>query len=392
MKKLNQLFALCLLILMISGCGFLSKDKKTDLVSLDQLAAGAQAPMGMSRVNPKFIQDSGNTILAGFTHTAYAKNGLDFLLLPAINQVDLTKSIDNQEFIKDFYVDVRDDLSARKPGYFSLLTNNEIAVKVAASERAAMYQFSFPVQTKKVILFNSIVNELNDTTAITYLIQENMNTLLGYTSSSANPDKIPVFFAIRFSQPFSSMWTRSSEGWSFNVDSAYSGHDLLALFSFNKEPDTIKMKVGLSTSSMEGAVVSMKSIMGWDFKAFRDSSLNFWENMLLKACSDSYSDEETEAACNTSYKLLTRYPLLSDDYEEFWFHSGRVMKSQGFKKYDVSFDKLNINDAGTQVLMKYPEYYNNLQISRLDDRIGNDSLMQWIEINGRLPELDEMKD
>jgi len=309
MKNRIQVVALSFIILFFSGCSFFSEDKKLNVVSEELLDAGIQAPMGMIRVNPEINQDSGISTLTGFSHTAYAKEGIDFLLLPAIHAVDFTKLADNQDYIKDFYVTLRDDATYRKPGYLSLLTNDEIEVEVATQEKAAMYQITFPPSTDKIIIFNSLVNDFGDTSAISYLIQENMNTLLGYTASNANPDKIPVFFAIRFSQPFSSMWTRSSAGWSFIVDSAFTGHDLLTLFTFNKETDTIKMKVGLSTSSMEGAVASMKSIMGWDFKTQVDSSLNFWESMLLKACSDNQSDAILRISCLLGllfYRMIMR--------------------------------------------------------------------------------------
>jgi len=67
------------------------------------------------------------------------------------------------------------------------------------------------------------------------------------------------------------------------------------------------------------------------------------------------------------------------------------MKSTGFKKYDVSSFNTNLTEKETQILMKYPDYHTNLQVSLLDQRIGNDTLMQWIEQNGHLPDLDEMK-
>lgn len=241
---------------------------------------GPSIPFGMVQPGPDnrnfgWDHTSGyqykDTMLLGFSQTRFSGTGIsemgDVLLLP-FNQM--------KENLKNSYYKKTE---IGKVGYYSLIKKDDVKVELTCSERVAFHQYTFPDTEAKVFLDLQhglrFVFDENDAKGLVIdsdVQLENSTTISGYCSTQ-NWVNRTYFFTITFDQPFTNAVLQEKK---LNENAS----KYILDFILSKEK-TLKVKIALSTVSVEGAKLNMASeIPHWDFDKVYTKNKETWDTYL----------------------------------------------------------------------------------------------------------------
>ncbi|MEM1213533.1 MAG: hypothetical protein AAGI68_14690 [Planctomycetota bacterium] len=153
------------------------------------------------------------------------------------------------------------------PGYASLgLTDNRVLLELAGRGRAAVYRMTFPESEQCHALID--VSYPRDRFEGGEIRLHDAKTIEGFGEYRVGGEVVRVYFTFRFSKPF-----RQRSAWDGTgvldrgVGRAESPQALGAyVFFWNREGETILVKRGVSTVSLEDARASLyRDFPGWDF-------------------------------------------------------------------------------------------------------------------------------
>jgi predicted alpha-1,2-mannosidase len=241
---------------------------------------GPSMPFGMVQPGPDnqsygWNHTSGyqynDTLLLGFSQTRFSGTGInemgDILLLP-INPAN-----ENQK--NTYYKNTE----IAQVGYYSLIKKDNVKVELTCSERVAFHRYTFPEQKAKVLidLQHGLRFIFNENTAPGLVLEsevkiENNQTISGYCSTQ-NWVKRKYFFTLTFDQPFLIPQL---------LDKKENEKALKYNLEFNLNEDkTLQVKIALSTVSVEGAKLNLKTeIPNWDFNRVLSKNKMAWDNYL----------------------------------------------------------------------------------------------------------------
>lgn len=294
-------------ILAILGCAFafgacVTAENKTDYTAYvnpfigtgghGHTFPGAVVPHGMIQPSPDTRIDGwdacsgyhySDSMLNGFTQTHLSGTGCadygDFLLMPTCgnqiidNQID---TVQNRPFASSFsHAD-----ETAMPGYYStFLKRYGIKAEVTATERAALYRFTY-TKGKDAGLILDLDYSIQNQTNLDMRIE-----VLG--DSAVRAYKMTKYWAFdqqlsmyaQFSKPFTCKIINDTI-----IDS--NGHDFVrckALLRFSDIADNEELfvKVGVSAVDWDGAEKNVRSeISSWDFDKIRNAAHDKWNNYL----------------------------------------------------------------------------------------------------------------
>ncbi len=369
--------------LQFQSCKLADTSSPAHYLTAESLEKGAQFPSGMLQVEP-IVSDENN--LVGFSHTGQTSYLSDFLLLPIPQKINYFSPTPLREFADSLHNQSITHQDFPEPGLLQVSSQDEMEVEILTLENAAMYRIAFPPNAQANILLDPGFFSKDDDSTSIYVMQENMNTLLGFILSGKVGSSERLFFAIRFSSPFSGIRIRMEDSWEMDHNQSYSGKDLLAFVYFSPNLDTLKLKVGFSSASIDGAIMSMKSINTWNFDTIHKKVTDNWQQALQDSALFANSNIKPEEFYTSRYEWLTTFKLLSDSYEEFNFNNGAIMRAPGYRKLGVG-ENLDAYIKNRSFLMQnFPELSHDLWLSALDDVFGNERFIMIKDSLGRLPE------
>jgi predicted alpha-1,2-mannosidase len=243
---------------------------------------GPSMPFGMVQPGPDnkdygWNHTSGyqyrDTLLLGFSQTRFSGTGIsemgDVLLLP-INP--------KKEQLKNSYYK---NTEIGKVGYYALTKKDEVKVALTCSDRVAFHQYTFPEMEAQVLVdlqhgLRFVFDEHNPRGLVleSHVKVENSTTISGYCATQ-NWVNRRYFFTLTFDQPF----TKSTVPDPKENDKA---PKYLLDFTLPKNK-TLKVKIALSSASVEGAKLNMETeIPHWDFEKVYQNNLKTWEKYLSK--------------------------------------------------------------------------------------------------------------
>jgi predicted alpha-1,2-mannosidase len=133
-----------------------------------------------------------------------------------------------------------------------------------------------------------------------------------------------VFFAVRFSKPFSKSVVANIGGEGRTV----------GLLKFKDKQ--VMAKVGISSVSVENALANLdSSLPGWDFDATQKAASDVWEKELSKIRIQSADSVQKTIFYTSLYHTMISPALFSDSNGEFKGVKGTVQKADGYKRYTV---------------------------------------------------------
>ena len=243
---------------------------------------GPSMPFGMVQPGPDnkdfgWNHTSGyqykDTLISGFSQTRFSGTGInemgDVLLLP-INPI--------KDNLKNLYYKSSE---TGKVGYYSLVKKDDVKVELTCSERVAFHRYTFPQNNGRVLVdlqhglrFVFDDNHSNGLVIESDVKIENSTTISGYCSTQ-NWVNRKYFFTLIFDHPFTQTVDTGKKEY---------GKAPKYLLDFNlKKNKTLKVKIALSSVSVEGAKMNLnKEIPHWDFEKVYQNNLKTWENYLSK--------------------------------------------------------------------------------------------------------------
>lgn len=214
-----------------------------------------------------------DTLLLGFSQTRFSGTGInemgDVLILP-INP--------KKENLKNSYFK---NTEIGKVGYYALIKKDDVKVELTCSERVAFHQYTFPGNEAQVLVdlqhgLHFVFDENNQKALVVEsdVKIENNTTISGYCSTQ-NWVNRKYFFTLTFDQPFTKptiLEKKDNEkAPRYLLDFSLSGNKIL------------KLKIALSSVSVEGAKLNMKTeIPHWDFEKVYQKNNKTWEEYLSR--------------------------------------------------------------------------------------------------------------
>lgn len=255
---------------------------------------GATVPFGMVQLSPDNGQTTGspsgyrynNTEIVGFSHMhlsgANISEWLDISVMPLLNPLKDQDTI----FKAASFSHQNEQVS---PGYYAVKLDNGIQVELTTTERVGYHRYTFPAQTDPSIRFDLAFHQDPDLPTETFIKKVNDSTLVGYRYSKGWANKQRVYFAAKTSEPAKEFYLKSEiniEVGNINIglESNEEGEGVISqlIFDHTDVPKTIELKVALSMTSMDKALLALNEIPEWDFNAIKDQADTKWERELEK--------------------------------------------------------------------------------------------------------------
>ena len=267
---------------------------------------GPSMPFGMVQPGPDnniqgWNHTSGyqykDTLLLGFSQMRFSGTGIgemgNILLLP-FN--------DKKSKLKNSYFKETETASV---GYYSLLKKDQVKVELTCSERVAFHKYTFPDSRGKLLLdFQHGIQFLNDSLVLESDIKiENPTTISGYCKTKGWVTK-KYFFTINFETPFEKSTT-------LPIAKKQNAPKYILDFKLSKS-NILQVKIALSTVSIEGAKLNLKSeIPHWSFEKIKQNAEAAWNNYLNRIDIEA-PQKQKEIFYTSLYHLLLQPSNIAD--------------------------------------------------------------------------------
>ncbi|PWS26311.1 alpha-mannosidase [Pedobacter yonginense] len=340
---------------------------------------GAAVPFGMVQLSPDngrsgWDWSSGyhysDSTITGFSHTHLSGTGIgdwcDISVMPFVNSDTDKKATFSHKNEK------------AAPGYYSVKMSSGILASFTVTERVGFHSYAFPEGAKPMIQFDLGFHINWDKTEQGYVSVLNDSTLIGYRYSTGWAKNQKVYFAARTSKAFSLYKLYAAGG-------VVAGNKLLdtaarvQLFFPDAAGKKVLLKVALSSTTAEKALLALNEVKHWDFEKTRKDASAKWEAELQKIKIQS-SDQALKKIFYTALYHTCLSPVLYSDADGAYQNakSAQLKMEKGAQRYTVyslwdTFRALNPLFTLTQP-KKYPDILK--------------SMMAFYRENGLLPVWD----
>ena len=322
---------------------------------------GATVPFGMVQLSPDngelgwewcsgyhYQSDS----IVGFSHTHLSGTGMkdlqDVTISPTVGQVDLRSLMNASE---DNRIRFSHDDEFAEPGYYSVLLSNGVKAELTATEHTGMHRYTFPSDTIDGTPAASpgiVLNLFSEDEGSHWIIYSEIE-IASLTNTSVQglymtygwAPRHSVYFIIEFSKPFTDV-VLYGEAVDSTEDRITKGTSSAAYFSFEnsqerrQEAVSIMVKVGLSLSSIEGAIEGLRQENPtWDFDSVRNRAQLEWEKELGKIMIDSKDEDQKKTFYTALYHTKLAPTVLSDARGEYPGPDFHIHKAKGFTYYST---------------------------------------------------------
>jgi len=256
---------------------------------------GAVVPFGMVQLSPDngkggWDWTSGyhysDNKIAGFSHMHLSGTGigdwLDISVMPLLSPLKGQDTV----FKAATFSHKNEQAS---PGYYAVKLDNGIQVELTTTERVGYHRYTFPAGAEPTIRFDLAFSQNWDSPTQTFIKKENDSTLVGYRYSTGWANAQRVYFAARTSKPVSEFHLKGEmdiEVGNINIglESDENGKGVASqlIFRHTDEPETIELKVALSMTSTDKALLALNEIPNWNFNAIKAQADVKWESELEK--------------------------------------------------------------------------------------------------------------
>lgn len=335
---------------------------------------GATTPFGMVQLSPQThmevmydslgtynpetyaycagYQHKDSTIL-GFTHTNFSGTGHsdlgDFLIMPTNGPLNL-EPISHSDGRKGFLSRFSHEKETAEPGYYSVhLDSYDITAELSASPRVGVHQYTFPKNEEAHIVLDMMYNVYHhdQKNVWTFIRVENDSLVTGYRQTKGWARTRKVFFALRFSKPFTTYGHKKydKKGYNgfyrrFKEDENFpemAGKDIRAYFNFDvKANEKIQLKMALSNVSTAGALKNLETeVPHWNFEKVRNQAKTAWNNELSKIEANMLSEAEMTTFYTAMYHTNLS-PIIYEDVDgSYRGLDQNSHRSEGFTNYTI---------------------------------------------------------
>ena len=315
------------------------------------LYPGATTPFGLVQLSP----DTGtkgwdwcsgyhwsDKSIMGFSHTHISGTGCadlgDVLFMPTVGKVNLLPG--TKEKPEDGYRSVfsHDDEKA-SPGFYSVkLKKYGVFAELTATPRVGVHRYTYPKsdQANVIIDLEHGLGDNEQPIALDLNIVGD-HTITGMRRSKGwAPDQY-VFFAAEFSKPFVTFGTATDETKPEAGSRHAQGKNVKGWITFNTgDHEAVIAKVGISTTSVEGAMRNLKAEMpDWNFDQVRQQTRDLWEKNLGKIRIEGGDKSDRETFYTALYHSMLAPQLISDVDRQFRGSDQQVHQTKDFDNYST---------------------------------------------------------
>ncbi len=338
------LFAVLFTSMIFTGC---NKQQESMLQAVDyvdpmigsgghgHVFVGANVPFGAVQLGPNNIYKGwdwcsgyhySDSLIIGFSHLRLSGTGIgdlaDVLIMPFTGEVKLDKGV--QEYPHEGYLSTfSHENETVAPGYYSVTMDNGVKVELTATARVGYHRYHFP-ENKDAHIIIDLKEGINDRTTETSLTRVDEYTLLGHRFSSGWAKEQQVYFAIRSSVPLT--------GWKLHDD----GSGVKGLISFDESPEKVELKVGISPTSEENALMNMEhEIPDWDFDNVIAEARKKWNDELSKITIETENLSHKRIFYTSLYHSCMHPSLFNDYNGDYQGVDNKIYTNPGFTNYTV---------------------------------------------------------
>jgi predicted alpha-1,2-mannosidase len=294
-----------------------------------------------------------DSVIFGFSHTHFSGTGHsdlgDFLIMPTTGTLEL-----NPGEVHTSGNGFRSSFSHRtetaRPAYYSVqLDDYKIKAELTTSDRVGFHQYTFPQTDSAHILLDLMYNIYNheEKNVWVFVRVENDSTVTGYRQTNGWGRTRTVYFAMKFSKPFTSyghhrydsslykgFYRKFNQGDNFPE---MAGKNIRAWFNFvTASNEQIRIKFALSSVSTEGALRNMEAeIPHWDFDQTKREGQAKWEKELSKVNVETGTLEEKQTFYTALYHTMLSPVLYEDVDGAYRGLDQNIHHSDGFTNYTI---------------------------------------------------------
>jgi predicted alpha-1,2-mannosidase len=290
---------------------------------------GATVPFGMVQLSPDTHNDDwdwcsgyhySDSSVMGFSHTHLSGTGrgdmLDVLVMPGTGPArTVPGSRENPEGGYRSRFTHADEIA--EPGYYSvILRDYDIGAELSATERAGIHKYTFPMSDTSHFIVDLAHRWGNVPILWSHLKIVNDDTILGGRSTDGWASGRQLYFAMKFSKPFTSSDIFSDDEKTDSTVREVKGKSLKCLVHYQTaDREVIYVKTGISGVSAEGALKNLETeIPAWDFAKVRQAARESWKSELSRITIETSNRKQKEIFYTARYHMLLA-PTLFDDVD-----------------------------------------------------------------------------
>lgn len=349
---------------------------------------GATVPFGMVQLSPDNGRDGwdwssgyhfSDSLIAGFSHMHLSGTGigdwLDISVMPLTAPLPDTVTSSKTPF--------KHDNETAVPGYYGVTLDNGIRAEFTTTARCGLHRYTFPEGSTPTLRFDLAFHQNWDTPTESHISVLNDSTLVGYRFSSGWAGVQRVYFAARTAIPLSRIILHDGQSASDMTDMAETydrGAGVAAQLLFDDVAGRpLMLKVALSTTSYEKALVALAEIPGWDFDRVRKSADNQWEHELRKVTIKSADTALKRIFYTALYHTAIAPTLYSDADGEYQnVHADVLSLANGGSRYTLFSLWDTFRALKPLFTLTQPERYTDML----------NSMLAFYDENGLLPVWD----
>ncbi len=317
------LFNLLIGVVLITTCNAQNTKSKTDLRNLVDLVnplVGTESTYNLSHGNtyPAVAVPWGMNFWTpqtgkmgdgwGYTYQSDSIRGIKETHQPspwindygAFSLMAITGELHTDQFKRASSFSHKTEIS--KPNYYSVkLQDYNISVEVTATDRAAMFRFTFPENDQSWI----ILDAFNKGSSVTIFPKEGRIIGIARNNSGGVPENFANYFVMEFDQPFVDYGTILDEKNQFNATSAEGKHTGAFLRFKTKAGQVIHVKVASSFISPGQAALNLKNeIANRTFDQVKDFAAQSWNEQMNRIWIDGGTSDQQITFYTALYRTL----------------------------------------------------------------------------------------
>ncbi len=276
-------------------------------------------------------------VIYGFSHTHLSGTGIsdygDILLMPTVGDVYLTAK--NGEQTDKGYASRFSHLNeTAQPGYYSVkLDDDQVLAELTTTKRAGVHRYTYPRSDEANIIIDLAHRDkvINSELRVT-----GGRNVVGWRRSEAWARNQIVYFAMEFSQPFTSYGIAVDDQIIPDLKEVRRPN-VKAFFRFDAGGGTpIIVKVALSAVSVAGARGNLAAENpDWNFEKVRTAASAAWNRELNKINVKGGSEAQLKNFYTALYHAMIAPNLFMDVNGMYLGRDFKVHQAKGFDNYTV---------------------------------------------------------
>lgn len=322
---------------------------------------GATRPFGMVQLSPdtqtrhfrqsypwasgyRYEDDS----ILGFSHTHFSGAGHadlgDILLMPYTGPTRLEPGYPERPH-SGYRSRFRHQDERAEPGYYAVrLLDSEVEVELTASDRVGLHRYRYPAgaDARLIVDLRSSIYNYPGKNLWSSLRVRGKDLITGMRQTRGWAPGRQLYFAIRFSQPFTARELHNREeaveykgfagpGKGPQDKLLVEGKALVGALDFGQLAGReLLVKVGISAVSEEGALANLADMPGWDFDAERERASAAWNEALGKVQVEAAPEMRT-MFYSALYHSMLGPTLFMDRDGSYRGPDNAVHKAEGYR-------------------------------------------------------------